>query len=64
MVMQMLCLMKKLIQCTTHTTNPVPFIICDNIKFKVNEGILADIAPTILDLMKLKSLMKWTGRHF
>ena len=55
---------KKLIQCTTHTTNPVPFIICSkNIKFKKNEGILADIAPTILDLMKLRNLMKWTGRH-
>ena len=44
---------KKLTQCTTHTTNPVPFIICENIKFKVKEGVLADIAPTILDLMKL-----------
>ena len=52
---------KKLIQCTTHTTNPVPFIICENIKFKVNEGVLADIAPTILDLMKLEKPNEMDG---
>ena len=39
--------------CTTHTTNPVPFMITkDNIEL-VNHGKLADIAPTILNLMEL-----------
>lgn len=39
---------------TAHTTNPVPFIIVDqDIKY-VNEGILGDIAPTILDLMGIE----------
>ena len=45
---------KKSIPCTTHSINPVPFIICEKIKLKKKEGILADIAPTILDLMKLE----------
>ena len=39
---------------TAHTTNPVPFIVVDNnFKGKVKDGILADVAPTILDLMDL-----------
>ena len=45
---------KKSIPCTTHSINPVPFIICEKVKLKKKEGILADIAPTILDLMKLE----------
>lgn len=36
---------------TAHTTNPVPFILIDNEKIKINNGVLGDIAPTILDLM-------------
>jgi 2,3-bisphosphoglycerate-independent phosphoglycerate mutase len=36
---------------TAHTTNPVPIILVDNeLKF-INNGVLADIAPTILELM-------------
>ena len=36
---------------TAHTTNPVPLIIVDkDIKY-VKDGILGDIAPTILDLL-------------
>ncbi len=39
--------------CTTHTTNKVPFIVTrDNIALK-NGGKLADIAPTMLNLMNL-----------
>ena len=45
---------KKSIPCTTHSINPVPFIICEKVKLKKKNGILADIAPTILDLMKLE----------
>ena len=36
---------------TAHTTNPVPFILIDNDQIPVNDGVLGDIAPTILDLM-------------
>ncbi len=39
---------------TAHTTNPVPIIVIDNqIKF-VENGILANIAPTILKLMGIE----------
>jgi 2,3-bisphosphoglycerate-independent phosphoglycerate mutase len=48
--------------CTTHTTNPVPFIICSKkCILKKKEGILADIAPTILDLMNLKKPYEMNG---
>ena len=36
---------------TAHTTNPVPFILVDKDIKKVNDGVLGDIAPTILALM-------------
>jgi 2,3-bisphosphoglycerate-independent phosphoglycerate mutase len=36
---------------TAHTTNPVPIILVDAEKKKINAGILGDIAPTILDLL-------------
>lgn len=36
---------------TSHTTNPVPIILIDNDKTKIKDGILGDIAPTILKLM-------------
>ena len=38
---------------TAHTTNPVPVILVDPKKKKINSGILGDIAPTILDLMEV-----------
>ena len=52
---------KKFIPCTTHSMNPVPFIICEKIKLNKKEGILADIAPTILDLMTLKKPSNMNG---
>ncbi|WZL89613.1 2,3-bisphosphoglycerate-independent phosphoglycerate mutase [Salinimicrobium sp. 3283s] len=36
---------------TAHTTNPVPFVLVDNDIKAVKDGILGDIAPTILKLM-------------
>jgi len=42
------------IKCTTHSINPVPFIICGDYKFNKKNGTLADIAPTILKIMNLK----------
>jgi 2,3-bisphosphoglycerate-independent phosphoglycerate mutase len=46
---------------TAHTTNPVPvWIISDKVK-KVKDGILADVAPTILHLMEIKKPIEMTG---
>ena len=36
---------------TSHTTNPVPIILIDKEINSIKNGILGDIAPTILDLM-------------
>ncbi len=36
---------------TAHTTNPVPLILVDKDIDYINDGVLADIAPTILKLM-------------
>lgn len=36
---------------TAHTTNPVPFIVVDKDIKSVHDGVLGDIAPTILELM-------------
>ena len=39
---------------TAHTTNPVPLILVDrDIKY-INDGVLGDIAPTILKMMGIK----------
>jgi 2,3-bisphosphoglycerate-independent phosphoglycerate mutase len=50
---------------TAHTTNPVPFVLIlkDGKKHKLREGgILADVAPTILDLMDIPIPKAMTGR--
>ncbi|MDV6169091.1 2,3-bisphosphoglycerate-independent phosphoglycerate mutase [Flavobacterium sp. DG1-102-2] len=39
---------------TAHTTNPVPIILVDKELKHVKDGILGDLAPTILDLMGLE----------
>jgi len=39
---------------TAHTTNPVPIILINNDKTVIKDGILGDIAPTILDLMDIE----------
>ncbi|MFT4832749.1 MAG: 2,3-bisphosphoglycerate-independent phosphoglycerate mutase [Psychroserpens sp.] len=36
---------------TAHTTNPVPLILVDNDLKTIKDGVLGDIAPTILKLM-------------
>ena len=48
---------------TAHTTNPVPIIlITDNKDFKLKEnGKLADLAPTMLDLMGIEKPEEMTG---
>ncbi|SHI35429.1 phosphoglycerate mutase [Mesonia phycicola] len=38
---------------TAHTTNPVPVILVTPDKKEINNGILGDVAPTILELMNI-----------
>ncbi|MCD8004976.1 MAG: 2,3-bisphosphoglycerate-independent phosphoglycerate mutase [Oscillospiraceae bacterium] len=45
---------------TAHTTNPVPFIII-GADVTLRPGRLADIAPTMLDLMGLSKPLEMTG---
>jgi 2,3-bisphosphoglycerate-independent phosphoglycerate mutase len=47
---------------TAHTTNPVPFIMIDNDIKKISNGVLGDIAPTILELMNINKPQKMTGK--
>ncbi len=39
---------------TAHTTNPVPAILIANTDYKLKNGALANIAPTLLDLMNIQ----------
>lgn len=45
---------------TEHTLNKVPFIICDN-NYKVSDGKLGDIAPTILSILGENIPVEMTG---
>ncbi len=46
---------------TAHTLNLVPFIVVKKGIRLRDKGILADVAPTVLDLMKLKKPEEMTG---
>ena len=49
---------------TAHTTNPVPFILVnydDSYTLREN-GCLADIAPTLLEIMGMKQPAEMTGK--
>ena len=46
---------------TAHSLNPVPFIVVDNDVKEVKNGILADIAPTVLKLMGIEQPACMTG---
>ena len=46
---------------TAHSTNPVPCILIDTDHKKINEGKLADIAPTILTMMGVPVPKEMTG---
>lgn len=55
---------------TAHTTNPVPAVVADfrrftkvagNHRVKLNSGSLADVAPTVLSLMRLDKPAVMTG---
>ena len=45
---------------TAHTTNLVPFILIDDEIKKIKDGVLGDIAPSILDIMNIKKPIKMT----
>ena len=45
---------------TAHTTNPVPLVLIGR-DVKLKEGRLADLAPTMLDLMNLAKPKEMTG---
>ena len=57
---------------TAHTTNPVPFILIEGEKRKIlghggdvslrNDGCLADVAPTILEILQLPQPKEMTGK--
>ncbi|MEI6866428.1 2,3-bisphosphoglycerate-independent phosphoglycerate mutase [Flavicella sp.] len=47
---------------TAHTTNPVPMILIDNEIKSIKDGVLGDVAPTILDLMGIEQPEEMT-RH-
>ncbi len=48
---------------TAHTTNPVPFIyVTDRPGAKVEDGILADVAPSLLQIMGLPQPEEMTGK--
>ena len=46
---------------TAHTTNPVPLILVGKEDVKLNNGKLADIAPTMLEIMELSKPEEMTG---
>ena len=45
---------------TAHTTNLVPFIVCD-LNYEIIDGKLGDIAPTILKIMNIEVPKEMTG---
>ncbi len=49
---------------TAHTLNPVPLILVDDTRKQVclREGVLGDIAPTILDIMSIEKPELMTGQ--
>ena len=47
---------------TAHSLNPVPFIVVDKDVKSVKDGILADIAPTILKLMGIEQPEVMSGK--
>jgi 2,3-bisphosphoglycerate-independent phosphoglycerate mutase len=47
---------------TAHSLNPVPSILISNDYKKINEGILADVAPTLLKIMGVPIPEDMTGK--
>ena len=48
---------------TAHSLNPVPFIyVTENKNAKVKDGVLADVAPSILHILGMKQPAEMTGK--
>ena len=47
---------------TAHTTNPVPVVVLSEQVEAIHDGILADVAPTILKLMGIAQPKEMTGK--
>ena len=47
---------------TAHSMNPVPVVVIDKNVKKIKDGILADVAPTILEMMEIPQRIEMTGK--
>jgi 2,3-bisphosphoglycerate-independent phosphoglycerate mutase len=47
---------------TAHSLNPVPCILINSKYNKINNGILADVAPTILNLLEIEKVDEMNGK--
>jgi 2,3-bisphosphoglycerate-independent phosphoglycerate mutase len=47
---------------TAHTTNPVPVVLMGGNKPHIGDGRLADLAPTLLDLLGIDQPREMSGR--
>ena len=47
---------------TAHSLNPVPCILVTNDYSKIEPGILADVAPTLLHIMDIERPSEMTGK--
>ncbi len=47
---------------TAHSLNPVPVILISDLKRGLKDGILADVAPTILEIMEIDMPEEMTGK--
>jgi 2,3-bisphosphoglycerate-independent phosphoglycerate mutase len=48
---------------TAHSLNPVPLIVtAPGVRLRAHGGILADVAPTVLDLLGISQPPEMTGR--
>lgn len=47
---------------TAHTTNPVPIILVDKELKTIHDGVLGDLAPTVLELMGIEKPEVMTGK--
>jgi len=53
---------KRNVPLTSHTTNPVRFVVVSNNNYVVHDGGLRDVAPTVLKLLDIKQPSEMTGK--
>ncbi len=46
---------------TAHSTNPVPVFVLTDRPVQLHNGVLADVAPTVLDLLEMEKPVEMTG---